>query len=386
MIRELTRQQIDPAGSTGMRVVTIALTGAAFVYAVALTTTGIPEVTNPAFTVAALAALAVACAILVAMASPYRAPLTARTHFVVHALALAAALFEVIGHWGHNQFIRDDWGAISLGLLLVALGSYRPMREIVTATTVSALFFGFVTLLEVPNLATKASPIAFVIVATVPLLSLGYAAAVFSREIVESISRWQRRASEASRSLVKELRDGITRSVQQDRVTILNRDVLPFFTELLAAGQISNRDRERAREIADSIRRVMVEEVDRSWLENVIELAGGSGPGRSGAAKVVVDDEHRVAALMATDQRTALRALLVALIETSNFDRSDLRISLSRSGPSYHGRLVANLTLSDFLIRSNFAPYFAVIRSVFTDMSIDFDAPTLTLRFSYEQQ
>jgi len=46
---------------------------------------------------------------------------------------------------------------------------------------------------------------------------------------------------------------------------------------------------------------------------------------------------------------------------------------------------VANLGLSHFVLRSTFAPYLAVIRSVFTDISIDFDAPTLTLRFSYEQ-
>jgi hypothetical protein len=385
-MRERTRQQLDPAGTTGIRIVTIALSVGAFVYALVLTALGASEVTNPMFAVGALVALAAAGGILIAMASPYRAPLTARTHFVVHGLALAAALFEALGHWTRNESIRDDWGAICLGVLLVALGSYRPAKEIVVGTSVSALLLGFLTLLEAPQLSTTAPPIVFVIVAIVPLLSLGYASAVFSREIVESIARWQRRAAEASVGLVKELRDGVTRSVQQDRVTILNRDVLPFFTELLATGRISNQDRARARQIADSIRRVMVEEVDRSWLENVIELAGGAGPGRSGAAKVVVDDEDRLAASMATDQRTALRALLVALIETSNFDRSDLRISLTASGRQCLGRLVANLSLSDFLLRSNFAPYFAVIRSVFTDMSIDFDAPTLTLRFSYEHQ
>lgn len=385
-MRERTRQQLDPAGTTGIRIVTIALSVGAFAYALVMSALHAREVTNPVFAVAALGALAAAGGILIFMASPYRAPLTARTHFVVHALALTAALFEALAQWTRNESIRDDWGAICLGLLLVALGSYRPGREIVVGTTVSAVLLGFLTLLEAPHLATEAPPIAFVIVAIVPLLSLGYASAVFSREIVESISRWHHRASEASVGLAKDLRDGVTRSVQQDRVTILNRDVLPFFTELLAAGRISNQDRARARQIADSIRRVMVEEVDRSWLENVIELAGGAGPGRSGAAKVVVDDEHRLAAFMATDQRTALRALLVALIETPTFDRNDLRISLTAAGAECHCRLVANVSLSDFLLRSNFAPYFAVIRSVFTDMSIDFDAPTLTLRFSYEHQ
>jgi hypothetical protein len=385
-MRERTRQQLDPAGSTGIRLVTIALTMGAFAYAVLLTALGASEVTNPVFAVGALVALGAAGGILIAAASAYRAPLTARTHYLVHGLALGAALLESLGHWAHNGSIRDDWGPICLGVLILALGSYRPPKEIVVATTVSGLMLGLLTLIEAPRLSTTAPPIAFVIVAIVPLLALGYASAVFSREIVESIARWQRRAADASIGLARELRDGVTRSVQQDRVTILNRDVLPFFTELLGTGQISNQDRARARQIADSIRRVMVEEVDRSWLENVIELAGGAGPGKSGAAKVVVDDEDRLAASMTTDQRTALRALLVALIETSHFDRSDLRISLTASGRACNGRLVANLSLSEYLLRSNFAPYFAVIRSVFTDMSIDFDAPTLTLRFSYEHQ
>jgi hypothetical protein len=386
MTRELTRQQVDPAGSTGVRLVAVALSGGAFGYAVVFTIGGISEVANPVFTVAALVALAAACGILIVMASPYRAPLSARTHVIVQALALAAALLEAIGHWATNEFIRDDWGAICLGLLLVALGPYRPMWEILGATTVLGVFIGFLTLLEVQNLATKASPLAFVIVAVTPLLALGYASAVFSRQIVESIIRWQRRANRDSFSLVAELRDGVTRSVQQDRVTILNRDVLPFFTEILESDQISNQDRERAREIADSIRRVMVEEVDRSWLENVIEIAGIARPGGAGAAKVVVDDEERVAGHMITDQRTAMRALLVALAETPDFDRNDLRIRLRRTGRTCHGCLVANLGLNEFVLRSTFAPYLSVIRSVFPEMSIDFDAPTITLRFSYEQR
>jgi hypothetical protein len=253
-----------------------------------------------------------------------------------------------------------------------------------SAAVISAIFIGFLTLLRAEQLSAHAPVFAFVVVAITPMLALCFGACVFSSGLVRSIQKWQRRALVATQNLTRELREGIARSVQQDRVTILNRDVVPFFSEVLAREGITDEDRDRARSIADSIRSVMVAEFDRSWLENLIELAGGVGSDH--AAGVVVVDPDRVAPAMTTDQRTAVRALLVAMIDFPGFDRSDLRIRLSRSGPGCHGRVTAKLDVTDYTLRSALAPYFAVMRAVFADFQIDFAHSTLTLRFSYEQQ
>jgi hypothetical protein len=389
---ERTRQQLDPAGSTGVAPVAIFLAVGAFLYAVFMTVMGEAEISNPVFASLALALLAVAGLIIVLAVSPNRAPLTERTHAAAHAIAMLAIGCEAVGQWGSNAYIRDDWGPAALGILLVALGPYRPAREIATGGLCSAVSIGILTYFEVASLVTPGPPLAFIVLAVAPMLALCLSAAVFSNGVVASIERWQKRAQAASVSLVREFREGIARSVQQDRVTILNRDVLPFFTDVLARGTITDADRDRARMIADSIRRVMVEEVDRSWLEALVELTEVERTNRPGAARVVVVDPHRVvvidplrvASAMTVGQRTAIRALLAAFTTIPGFTRDQLRIVFSDDGGRTHGVITAEVQFADHIMRSTFAPFFAVLRAVFTNMEVHFVQPELTLRFSYD--
>ncbi|MET4782656.1 hypothetical protein [Glaciihabitans sp. UYNi722] len=384
-VREPTRQQLDPAGTAGTRTLTGTLALGAVGYALVMTIAFRGEISQPLPAVLALAVLTASCLLLFMAASAYRAPFTRATHYVIHAGLLAAIGLEAAGQRTSDAMITNDWGPICLGVIIIALSPYRPARELAAAGVVSAILIGFLTLLRAEQLARQAPPFAFVAVAVTPMLALCFGASVFSSGLVYSIRRWQRRAVVATRNLMAELRSGIARSVQQNRVTILDRDVLPFFSDLLARNVISEEDRVQARSIADSIRRVMVAEFDRSWLENLIELAGGVGAD-AGAAATVVDDPDRAAPAMGSDQRTAVRALLVAMIDIPNFDRHDLRIRLSKEGTGCRGEIVANLDVADHLLRSALAPYFAVMRAVFTDFQIDSAQPTLTLRFSYEQQ
>lgn len=381
---ERTRQQLDPAGSTGVAPVAIFLAIGAFLYAVSMTVRGQSEISNPIFASLALALLATAGLMLISASSPNRAPLTERAHAAIHAIAVLAIVCEAVGQWGSNAYIRDDWGPATLGILLVALGPYRPAREIAVGGVCSAISIGILTYFEVPSLVTSGPALAFIALAVTPMLALCFSAAMFSDGVVASIERWQKRAQAASVSLVHEFREGIARSVQQDRVTILNRDVLPFFTEVLARDTITDADRERARTIADSIRRVMVEEVDRSWLEALMELTGVERTNRPGAARVVVDDPHRAASAMTVAQRTAIRALFVAFADYPGFTRDHLRIALSDQGDRNGGVIIAQVPVTDSVMRSTFAPFFAVMRAVFTNLEVEFVQSELTLRFSYD--
>jgi hypothetical protein len=380
--RERTRQQLDPAGTMGSRPIAVAAAVTAFVYAEVMTFRSGEQVAEPLFVVLALAALAFACIMVIVQTSPLRAPLSARVHAAVVIPALVAAAFAAAGSWGVDKYARDDWAPISLGLLFVALASYRPAREIVGAGIVSAVLLGFLVVLQAPGFVTDAPPVAFVLQSVTPMLSICFGSAMFSSIFVLSLERWHRRASRATASLTKELRDGIARSVQQDRVTILNRDVVPFFSEVLTRGAIVDEDRDRARAIADSIRQVMVAEADRSWLETVIEHVGINsihGRGFSG----LVQDEDRLATLMTTDQRTAVRALIVALFELPTFDPTSLGIVLSRRGRGCRGVFTARAEPADYSIRAALAPYFAVMRVVFSDLQVDISEPVLAIRISY---
>jgi hypothetical protein len=380
--RERTRQQLDPAGTIGSRPIAVVAALTAFGFAEVMTFRSGEQVAEPLFVVLALVALAFSCIVVIVQTSPLRAPLSARVHAVVVILALVAAAFSTAGSWGVDKYVRDDWAPISIGLLFLALASYRPAREIVGAGIISAALLGFLVVLQAPGFITDAPPVAFVLQAVTPMLSLCFGSAMFSSIFVASLERWHRRASRATASLTRELRDGIARSVQQDRVTILNRDVVPFFSEVLTRGAIADEDRDRARAIADSIRQVMVAEADRSWLETVIENAGTNsvhGRGFSG----LVQDEQRLATLMTTDQRTAVRALIVALFELPTFDPTSLGIVLSRRGRGSCGVFTARADPADYSIKAALAPYFAVMRVVFSDLQVDISEPVLAIRISY---
>lgn len=382
--RERTRQQLDPAGALGLRLTTVIAALTAFAYALVLTALTPEHMNRPVLTVLALAMLAVSCGILVVQSSPYRAPVDGRTHLLIQVFALGAVTFSVAASWGVNEYIHDDWPAISLGLILLALSPYRPTREMVGVGGLVAIYVGFLTMLQVPSLAAHAPAVAFVLATVTPMLALCLGSAMFSASFVLSLERWHRRAEHATKNITKQLRAGIVRSVQQDRVTILNRDVLPFFTDVLARGQMTEEDCVRAAVIADSIRSVMVAESDRSWLEHVIEHAVHGENG--GHSSDFVDDPHRLAPMISTDQRTALRALIVALFDSEGFDHRSLRITFQRRNGRCHGVLSAAVGHSDYSTRTALAPYFAVMRVNFTDLHVEFSHSHLKLRMSYDQQ
>lgn len=376
--RERTRQQLDPAGSIGTRVVTSVIAVGSFIFGVVMVALNLDEISTPVFTTLALVASAAASLTLVIGSDPERAPFSHRSFVLAASLGMVAIVLSAAGTWSTNALIRNDWSAVAMGVILIACGPYRPARELLAAGTISALLVGFITLVEYRWYATEAPVFAFIVLAITPLLAMCLAGAAYSRTIVRTIEGWQRRANAANASLMREVSGGIARSVQQDRVTILNRDVLPFFREILASGELDDDSRETAREISESIRSVMVSEADRSWLETVLEDIGADP-----ADHRVLDPDH-LASGMGQDQRTALRAFLVALLGSSE-GASGLRISVARHRSLSTLSLTATLGSSEYLYRLTLAPYLAVMRAVFRHLVVDFTRSTLTMEFSYEQ-
>jgi hypothetical protein len=378
---ERTRQQRDPVGTTVVRVFAcVTLTGVVLLGLIS-SLMRIHEIASRPLALLALALLAAAIFIVFRQTSAYRAPLGRTSYVLVLVLVVAAYFIHIGATIGHNRFSQDDWGLPAMGLLLLAFAPYRPASEIAVTGAALACFVGLGTLIQEPWFVTKAPPDAFVIVSVTPLVALCFGAVAYSNSMVSSIERWQRRAGSVARGGAA-TSVAIARSVQQDRVTILGRDVLPFFTGVVASGSITDADRARAREIADSVRNVMLEEADRSWLETAIVVAGAAGPD---STPTTIDDPLRLAAGMSTAQRMAIRTLLGAFAQEPGFEHDALRIQLSRDGDLCAAEVSVAFTATDGSPKAAFAPYFALVRSVFEDFEVDFDRPSLRLRFHYEQ-
>ncbi len=379
---EPTRQQLDPVGTLPTRLPTVVLSAGALLYGIVMTIRSADQINNPLLAVLALAWLAGAALTVAIASSPYRAPFTSATHMAVILLVLGAIALSTASQWGSNRFIQDDFGPMSLGMLLLAMGVYRPATELASMGALAAIFVGFLTLLQVPALVSNAPPVSFVLVGMTPVLALSFASATFSGRLVSELEKQQRRALTSAAATTRRLTDGITQSVRRDRVRILDHDVFPFFEAILGKETVTDHDRARANEIAHSIRSLMVAEADRTWLEVV---AADDGVTPENMSKSIVDDEGRATGMVA-GQRTVLRAFIIALRTDTALVRESIKVTITGTKGKSRGVLTALIHKSESDPRDTYGPYFATMRVVFPELGLEYDNNKLTVRFSYEQR
>lgn len=376
MSSERAFQQLDPLGTLVGRPMTYLTAAGIPVYASVMTWFNRYDIHYPALAVLALAVVIVASAVLVYGTSPLRAPFPLRLHVLVTGAAGTAYILSAASMWHSNAFVRDDWGPSVIGLVLLALSQYRPPKEIASTGLSLALFAGVLTLAQAHSFVTPTPDITFALVAMLPILAFSLASAAFGRSLIDGLERWRRRASQAAINYASSNTDWIARSVQQDRVTILNQEVVPFFAEVLQRDSLTADDRDRARRISDAIRAVMVAEADRTWLDTIVEQVAGHAS----------DDPGRLAIAMSTDQRTAIRAAIIGIAGHPAFSAKDFSLEIRGVDATCAVTLRARLETTENVLRGQIAPFLAVIRIVFSDVKVEFADATLALRFSYEQR
>jgi hypothetical protein len=378
--REQTVQRLDPLTGVNGRPVTIFGSVAIVGYAIAMTFLNGADIDSPALAVAAIVVLGIAVTLVTVASSPLRPPVSRSVHVAALSLALLAMVLSAMSMFESNAYIQDDWGTIAVGAVCLILCPFRPPREQVIAAVLASLFAGVIVMAQTPSLVLGLPVFTFVVIALTPLLSMALAGAAFASIVLRMLRRWQSRANRAVRALADEHREGITRSVQQDRVTILNRDVVPFFTAVLGQDELTDADRARALEISDSIRKNIVADADRSWLDVVV---GQASRGTVGADAVV--DRQRVASAMSTDQRTAMRALLVAILSHPGFVHDAFSITITSGDGRADGVIRASFVPADPSPRTAFAPYLTIFHVMFVRLEVDLAPASLTVRFSYDQ-
>lgn len=387
---ERTRQELDPLGAFSTRIITIGAALAAFSYAAGMVVTNLDLIANPGLALLSLVAIGIAAVIVTSATDPYRGPFHRVRHTWAVALSVIGAAMLAAASWESNAYFSLGWvGPVALGLFSIGMSSYRPVRELVGYSTLAGVLMGFVTMLQAQSNPVEGVPApALVGIHLLPLLALNFSAAAFTNSMISSVEHWRNKASEAVDRMSEEQQPGIARSVQQDRVTILNREVVPFFADALEADELTPEVRDRARSIAEAIRAVMVAEVDRTWLENLVDHLRARvrrDGGVPDTAPVVFDDDH-VANLMNYDQRTALRALLVAIFDQMGNRPQGLEIVLARVDDRCQGFVAVHVEMVDGVVKSRFGPYLAVMRVVFRRLRAEYLQSVLTVRFTYDQR
>jgi hypothetical protein len=382
----LSYQQLDPVGSYGSRPITLVISMGIVALAAGATVLTWPAVSNPLAALLALAATSVSVLGIMFWSSPLRAPFRRSGFLTVTTFAGISLVLGALSTWNSPTNLADRWAPITVGLILVQLSSYRPARELIAATLLGGILAGFVAVLDPAPGGFVFPPLVRVLDAALPLVALGSGATAYSAVLVRSLGQWYARSGINERSVSAAMEERVVRSVHDDRVSILNHSVVPFFTGLLEGDAVSETDRARARSIADTIRSAMVADVNRSWLDAIMDHLAVDRGDSTVPGSEVVQDPHRAASGMATEQRIVIRAVILALFDHPGFDSDGFAMMIVREGSAAVVTLTAKLDDDESITRSGLAPYLAVLRIAFRDLHLTFQPPALTLRFSYEHK
>ena len=321
----LTQQEADPIG--GISAASIAVVGAVLAFSIAVFQTWAhrTEVNSPL--AAALAVILVGAGGVAAAVSamPGRAPFTAERLWLVVTLAVGAAITEYVSTVGANRYLYDDFGPIVIGMLILSVAPFCTWLSLILAGILSAAVLSILAVGASDNSANSAPVGAVVIVNAAAVIAMSAAAASYSYAIVAETLAWQREANRAALRRDAELRAGIARSVQQGRISVLGREVLPFLAGVMTADRISVADADRARELAEALRGALRAGIESTWLDDL-----GANVRMSRGVDTVIDDSTGAAADLGGDQKSALTALISWLGDAAR-SRS-IRVTITTDG------------------------------------------------------
>ncbi|WP_105033689.1 hypothetical protein [Cryobacterium aureum] len=327
-----SQQRLDPIGGLAAWPLAPVVALIVVTYAIVATMSRMREIQITELAAASVAVLMITAAVLVWAARPDLAPFTRTRAVVIVALGLTAHVLAAASTWQFNSMIQDDFAPIGLGLLLLALAPFRPWKEILALGASSALVVGVTALAQSPFLGIQTPPVLFAIIAMTQVLAPALASAAYSRQVVNSIHRWQTDARRAIRARTEESRGALATEVVDHRVTNLGADVLPFLADVLERQELTPADIKRARSLAFQVRRVLVAEVDHTWLDDLIDRERLKLTERGLNPLCVIADPERRATGFDSDQRAAVGALIVALCTLQGFDPTSLVVQIDGSG------------------------------------------------------
>lgn len=377
--RELTQQQLDPAAGFELRRAILLVLAILPALLMTLAAVRFMNSSSPLTALVAIGLVAVACAIVAVAISPARAPVPRFVHVTVLVLGVGALVTDVSAGWSSDPNGRNNLIPIAVGVLTLALSPYRPPRELAVGGVVISGVVGAIALAHAQVSPSSVLPWLDVVTWIAPLFALSLGATVFGYGMVRELERWRDHVASKAIATAPIVRQEIRRDVQRNRVSILNRDVVPLFARVLERGDVTDADKAEAAEIADAIRGVMVAEVDRNWLDSGVArfLPGGVGDDNP------VIDPDRLSPLMSVDERAALRALILAMFSAPTFHPDGFSIEFTGEPRQVRGTLSAHLDHRDRATRSIVDPYLAVMRVMFPGLTLKISPSAIRLEFSY---
>ena len=304
-------------------------------------------------------------------------PLRRDLGWILGALTLvpvvAGMVVSAAGYAGSGLPVEQWWAPGALGLMIATLGPYVPVRQIVGLGGGATLVAVLVSRAIVHPRQDQWGPLSVaVIVAYPPVLSI-IATSVFSYAVVKTMVRM---LESPSRLMVpgQALRDVAAEHIERVTIVKLTARAVPFLEGIAAAGRITPADRALAGQLARRLRDELVPQSNLPWLDSIAR-----------ESRLVVVDPDRLAPRMSSAQRTAMRGMLRAIVDTPGIDSGSLLVELRKAPDGSTAVAVSlDMALPEGRRIMHLAPYYLTLRTAVDDLVIDRET-LLKLSFTVPQ-
>jgi len=362
-------QSIDPISWFTRTNVPLACAALVVVYGFALIAAQWGASRAPVGQLASVALAAGACVLVHVITRPMRPPIGWVLASLVFSIVVAAVAVSALDYSGAPFAIEFWWAPSAITLATASLAPYltAPKLLVLGGSATGATVVIGMSLLEPFQNSWGALGFA-VLIGYSPILGV-LATATFSYSIVSTMSRM---LDGPSRNEVdgRVALDEAANVVERVTLAQLSARAAPFLERIADAGVVSPEERVFAGQLARRIRDDLVTQSNLTWLDSIAQRQ-----------RLVVVDPMQRARAMDDAQRTALRALLQAILDTPGGDSGSLLVEL-REAPDGATAVVVSLDIAprQGLRIMHLAPYLLALGTAVEDLTVDRHALEVTFR------
>jgi hypothetical protein len=352
----LSPQEVDPLSWFTGSLVPLVFAGLNLVYGVVFAVATWNAVRDPFLQLLGVVLCTFACVLVHVLTRPMRRRLGWGGASIALAIAAVGFVLSAIGYAGTPLSIELWWGSFGLALAIGSLGPYLPARALLVlgvAAAAVATPFAWIAVREYP---LPWGPVATAVIILSPIVSGIVALSAFS---VAVVSRTLPLIDKRSQTMLAVSTPSSERNerLERERLAALISRAAPFIEEVARSGVVTAADRTLAGQFARRLRDDLVTQSNLTWLDSVAR-----------ERLVVVDPDH-LANRMRAPQRTALRALIRAILDAPGTDAGSLLVEL-RGHPD--GSTAVGVSL-DFELPEgrrimHLAPYYLALRGSVDDL------------------
>ena len=385
----VTPQQIDPLSWFTRPLVPVAFAVLALVVGLGTFSATWQLGRNPWLDLAAIALVVGACLVVQVRTRPLQPAFAVQNALLPLVLALLGLVASTVSNVGGTALVQHWWAPIGVGLVVATLGPYSSVLQVLAYGSVLTVATAVCSLIGFGRADSVWPPLSVAVIAASVVAVGTVATAVFCFAVVSATQRQLAGIAPPPSAVANEdalndeavndnavndnavndraandeaaLNDEAARRVERRTLARLGNRVAPFLEQVADAGEVTAADRALAGQLARRLRSDLVSQANRTWLDSVA-LFG----------RIVVVDPDGLADRMNSAQRTALRALLIGILDDPAATVGSLFVELRGDDDgSTAVALSLDFSLPEGRRSSMLAPYYVTLQATVESLSWD---------------